>query len=477
MKHYDCIAIGTGSAMSVVEALLRHDPETRVAVVDKDEPGGICLTRACIPSKLLVYPADVVRLIEEAPMLGIQTDIKKVDFRFIMARMRSLISKTSNEIGQNLRQSGTFDYYRDVAEFTGPYSMRVGKNEISADMFLLASGSRPAIPDIEGLDQTGYLTSDTLLDLEELPRSLIIIGGGYVAAEYGHFFSAMGSRVTILGRNTQFLPGEEPEIAAAAREEMSANMDILTSHEVFKIKPGEKGGVLARVRNRKTGEEKELTAEKILVAAGRASNTDILRTDRAGIKTDSRGWLVVDEHLETSVNNIWGFGDATGRYMFKHAANYEARVVYANAVLKKPLAVDYHAVPHAIFTCPEIASVGMKEAQAVEALGPENVAIGYKSFEETARGEAMGARNCFVKVILDESTDRIVGAHIIGPQASILIQEIINLMYTPDRSPAPIYMGMHIHPSLSEVVDRAFQNLMLQSDYQHLLSHRFPEDF
>ncbi len=475
MKHYDCIAIGTGSAMNVVQGLLSRNPETKIAVVDKDEPGGICLTRACIPSKLLVYPAEVVRYLEEAGMQGIHVHIEKIDFQYIMDKMHSFVSETSESIKQSLQELEGVDYYQEVAEFTGLYILRVGKKEIKADMILLCSGSRPAIPDISGLKEVEYLTSDTLLKLKELPGSLLILGGGYVAAEYGHFFSAMGSRVTILGRNPQFLPGEEPEISAVARRKMSKKMDILTNHEVFEVRSKDEHSILARVRDRKTGREKEIEAGKILVAAGRASNTDILRTDRAGIKTDSRGWLVVDEHLETSVKNVWGFGDATGRHLFKHVANYESQVVYANAVLKEPISIDYRAVPHGIFTYPEIAAVGMKEAEAVEAFGREEVAIGFKLFAETARGEAMGVRDCFVKIIVHQAEDKIVGAHIIGPQATILIQEVINLMYTKSQSMEPVLHGMHIHPSLSEAVERAFQNLMPLDDYHHMLREMFPE--
>ncbi len=475
MKHYDCISIGTGSAMNVVQGLLSKDPESRIAVIDKDEAGGICLTRACIPSKLLVYPAEVVRFLEEMGHQGIHVDIRKIDFQYIMERMRGIVSKISKDIEKSLKESGLVDYYRETAEFTGPYTMRVGKEEISGDMILLCSGSRPQIPDILGLNEAAYLTSDTLLKLKELPESLTILGGGYVAAEYGHFFSAMGSRVTILGRNPRFLPGEEPEVSAVARQKLSRKMDILTNQEVFEIRSKGQNKVTAIARDRKTGREKEIEAQKILVAAGRKSNSDILRTDRAGIKTDSHGWLAVNDHLETSVRNIWGFGDAVGSHLFKHAANYESRVVYANAVLKEPMSIDYHAVPHGIFTYPEIAAVGMKEAEAVEAFGEEGIAIGFKLFSETARGEAMGAEDCFVKIILEERKDRIVGAHVIGPQATILIQEIINLMYTETQSPEPIFKGMHIHPSLSEVVERAFQNLMLHRDYQHMLSHMFPQ--
>ena len=178
MKRYDCIAIGTGSAMTVVEGLLSSDPEARVAVVDKDDPGGICLTRACIPSKLLVYPAEVLRQVEEAGKHGIEVDIKRVDFKAVMERMRSIVSTESRDIGRSLVESEAVDYYRETASFTGPYSMQVGDQEISADMILLCPGSRPRVPDIKGLDRVNPLTSDTVLGLEKLPRSLIILGGG-----------------------------------------------------------------------------------------------------------------------------------------------------------------------------------------------------------------------------------------------------------------------------------------------------------
>jgi len=476
MKHYDCIAVGSGSALTVVEGLLEDNPEARVAVVDKDEPGGLCLTRACIPSKLLLYPAEVMRQVQEAAAHGIQVEVKGVDFQAIMQRMRDIVSQESRQIGQSLSESDNVDYYRDVAEFTGPSSMRVGAEEISGEMILLCPGSRPAIPDIQGLDSVDYLTSDTLLSLNDLPQSLVIVGGGYVAAEYGHFFSAMGAEVTILGRNPQFLPRHEPEISAVAEQKMAEHMEIVPNHEVVHVQP-QSGRVLVRARNRETDQDIEFAAERLLIAAGRASNADLLRTDRAGLQADSQGWLMVNDRLETSVKNIWSFGDANGRHLFKHVANHEARVVYANAVLKESMTADYHAVPHAVFTHPEIAAVGMKESEAVAAYGQEGVVIGFHPFEDTARGEAMQVRDCFVKVILEEATNKILGAHIIGPQASILIQELITLMYTDDQSPTPLVKSMHIHPSLSEVVELAFFNLMMRSDYQHLLSHMAPELF
>ena len=208
-----------------------------------------------------------------------------------------------------------------------------------------------------------------------------------------------------------------------------------------------------------------------MLACGRGPVSDILHPERAGIKTDSQGWILVDEYLQTTSPNVWAFGDATGRYLFKHKGNYDSQVVFNNAVLGRKIPYDYHAVPHAVFTDPEIASVGLKESEAVQRLGSDKVLIGFERYEDTAKGEAMAVKRYFVKVIVESDSFRILGAHIIGPQASILIQEIINLMYTPDQSARPLMNAMHIHPALSEVVQRAFGSLITLEQYHHQLRH------
>jgi dihydrolipoamide dehydrogenase len=280
----------------------------------------------------------------------------------------------------------------------------------------------------------------------------------------------MDSKVTIIGRNPRFLPQEEPEVSALAKEELGKRVTILTGYEVLEAArvDGKKKLLASDPQN---GEKRTIEVQEIMIAAGRGPTTDILHPERAGIKTDSRGWLVVNEFLETSAQNVWGFGDANGRYLFKHKANYDTTIVYYNAVLKRKVPVDYHAVPHAVFTEPEIASVGLKEKEAVEQHGQAGILIGFERYEDTAKGEAMAAKNYFAKMIVERATLKILGAHIIGPQASVLIQEIINLMYTQDQSARPLLDAMHIHPALSEVVQRAFQGLMTVEQYHHQLQH------
>jgi mycothione reductase len=456
MKNYDVISIGTGSAMNIVSAMVQGNPETKVAVIDKDEPGGICLTRGCIPSKILLYPAELVRTIERSGQFGLDVDLKLVDFSKVMDRMRALISKDIAMIRQGLSHADNLDYYPAVAEFVAPYTLTVGEETITSKLIFLCTGSKPLIPPIRGLDEVPYLTSDTVLTMTQLPERLAIVGGGYIAAEYGHFFSAMGSDVTILGRNPQFLKQEEPEVSALAEQVLGRHMTIRTNHEVRSVEQAPSGEKTLVAVNRATGEEIEIVSDEVLIAAGRASNADLLHPERAGIETDERGWIVTNEYLETSQPNIWAFGDANGRHLFKHVANYESIVVYYNVVLKQKVKVDYHAIPHAVFTYPEIAGVGLGEREAVQKHGQDDLLVGVYKYEDTAKGEAMGVADYFVKVLVQKKTSRIVGAHIIGPYASVLIQEIINLMYTPEQSAKPITGGMHIHPALTEVVERAF---------------------
>ncbi len=470
MKEYDLIIVGTGSALNYINAIIDMNPDFKVAVIDKDEPGGICLTRGCIPSKLLLYPAELIRTIETAGRFGIDVELKNIDFEFIMERMRRLISNDIDMIRKGLSGNPNIDYYNATAEFLAPYTMTAGGETIKGKMIFLCTGSKPLIPEIKGLDETGYLTSDTVLEMTQLPGSIAIIGGGYIAAEYGHFFSAMVSEVTVIGRNPQFLPDEEPEISALAKRDMSKYMNIITGHEVTRVQKSGNGKKKVIAQDKSSGKEVDIEADEILVASGRGPNTE-LHPEKGGIKTDSTGWIEVNEYMETSWPKVWAFGDADGKYLFKHMANHESTVVFYNAFMNKKIKADYHAVPHAVFSYPEIAGVGMKEGEAIEMYGEENVLIGFEKYEDTAKGEAMDVKDYFVKVIVEKGTKVILGAHIIGPYASILIHEIINLMYTRDGSATPVIQGIHIHPALSEVVQRAFQSLMPPAHYHHVIGH------
>ncbi len=274
--------------------------------------------------------------------------------------------------------------------------------------------------------------------------------------EYGHFFASIGTKTTIIQRPYRVLPEEEPEISDLLKTELGQRMEIYTGYEAFEVKQeGTQKTLVAR--NRQDGSTKEFSAEALMIATGRVSNAGILKPEKTGVKLDEHGFIKVNEYLETSKKNIFAFGDAIGKQMFKHVANYEAGVAWHNAVHDHKVKMDFSAAPHAVFTHPQVASVGLKEEEAKQQ--HYKILVGRAPYRDTAMGAAMGYPEGFVKVIVEQETGKILGAHIVGPEASILIQEVVNAMVSETGSFASIAQAMHIHPALSEVVQNAFGNL------------------
>jgi len=454
MEKFDVIVIGSGSGMLIASAAVGSGLKT--AVVDNGPMGGTCLNRGCVPSKMLIYPADVVSILNEAQRLGVAAAVNAVDFKNIMSRMRSLVNGDSATQARAVQATPGLTWFRDVGTFTSDYTMQVGEHVITAERIFIVSGARPGIPPIKGIGQVDYLTSDTVLELAAPPASIIIVGGGYIGVEYGHFFSGIGTKTTIIQRPPVLVPEEEPEISDLLKSELAQRMAVYTGFEVVSAKQA--GNVKTVVaRNRVDGSLREFAAEALMVAAGRVPNSDLLKPEKTGVKLDERGYIKVNAYLETSKRNIWALGDAIGREMFKHVANYEASLAWHNAVHDHKAEVDYSAAPHAVFTHPQVASVGLREAEAKRQ--GYKILVGKAFYKDTAMGGAMGEPAGFVKVIVEQETGKILGGHIIGAEASVLIQEIVNAMVTEDKSLMPILRAMHIHPALSEVVQNAFGNL------------------
>jgi dihydrolipoamide dehydrogenase len=453
MKDYDVLVIGSGSGMSIADAALNRGMD--VAVVESGPLGGTCLNRGCIPSKMVIYPADVINVIREAGRLGIKASIEEIDFAYIMERSARLVEEDVGHMEDGVRHAHGLTMYRDVGEFVSDYTMEVAGETIEAKNVFIVSGARPLIPPIEGLEEVGYLTSRNVWDIREKPESIIIVGGGFVAVEFAHFFSSVGSEVTLLSRSPRLIKFAEPEISELLGREMGSRMEIHYNLEAVEARISSGLKEIA-TKNKITGEMKHFRAEEIMIAAGRRSNADLLKPERTGVETDRRGYVVVNEYLGTSKPRIWAFGDAIGKHMFKHVANYEAGVAWNNFTHKHKEAVDYSAVPWAVFTHPQVAGVGMTEQQAVDA-GHE-ILVGSYEYANTAKGAAMGVGGAFVKVVIDAASYRILGGSIIGPYAPILMQEVINAMNTADGTVDSIHRAMYIHPAVSEVVQRAFYN-------------------
>ena len=453
MERFDIIVIGSGSGMLVASAAVEQG--FRVALIEHGKMGGTCINVGCVPSKMLIYPADVIATVKEAGKLGVNATLNSVDFNNIMTRRHELVSEDSGHQAMAVEATSEMTWFKETAEFISDYTMKIGTHTISAEKIFIVSGARTALPLIKGIDKVDYFTSDTVLELQTPPKSILIVGGGYIGMEYGHFFASIGTKTTIIQRPERVLPEEEPEISELLKKEMSQRMEIYTGFEVTEAK--QEGQIKKLVaRNRQDGSLHEFSAEAVMIATGRVSNADILKPEKTGVKLDDHNFIKVNEYLETSKKNIWAFGDAIGIQMFKHVANYEAGIAWHNALHEHKAKMDFSAAPHAVFTHPQVAAVGLKEQEAKQ---NHKILVGQALYRDTAMGAAMGFPEGFVKVIVEQETGKILGGHIIGPEASILIQEIINAMVSETGTFAPIAQGMHIHPALPEVVQNAFGNL------------------
>jgi mycothione reductase len=452
MKKYDVIVIGSGCGTNIVDEALAHG--LSVALVDKGPLGGTCANLGCIPSKMLIFAADRITEIQEAKKLGIEAEIRNIDFNFIMERMRKTVREEQERMRRELSHVENLDFYEGQGHFVDDYTIEVTGKKIKGDKIFIASGSRPLIPPIKGLETVDYLTNETVLQLKERPDTLIIIGGGYIAVEYGHFFAAMGTRVTILEMVDRLVLSEEPEISEILKKELSRRMDVYTGVQAEAVKSNGHD-VTVVVNDLRGGVKKEFTAQRILVAVGRRSNADLLKVENTGVEVDKRGFIKIDEYLETTKKNIFAVGDANGQQMFTHVANVEASLAADNAVHGGKIKMDYSAAPHAVYSHPQIASVGMTEEAAKKA---HKVLVGKAKYSDVAQGEAMMEKNGFAKAIVEADTRKILGFHIIGPYAPILIQEVINAMASGGGIDQ-IQTGMHIHPTITELIPHVLSNL------------------
>jgi dihydrolipoamide dehydrogenase len=452
VKTYDVVVIGSGSGQMIVDAALRQG--LRVALVEKGPLGGTCANVGCIPSKMLITPADRVMEIREGRKLGIEAEIQTIDFEAIMERMRRLRDEELEEMRESIEDTEDLDFYPTEGHFVADHTLEVGGTRIRGEKVFIVAGTRSLIAPVPGLDQVDYLTSDTVFDLEERPESMIIIGGGYIACELGHFFSAMGTEVAIVGRNERLVPGEDPEISELLRKKLAERMRVFTGTEASGVRRDD-GGYEVVGRNRRTGEQTEFRGQHLLVATGRQSNADLLRLGNAGIETDQRGFIQVNDYLETNVPHIYAFGDVIGKQLFKHHANREAIVAWHNSQHDDKAAMDYRVSPHAVFTYPQIASVGLTEEAAKR---ERKILVGRAKYTDVAYGVTLMEEDGFAKAIVDAQSKEILGFHIIGPHAAILLQEVVNAMASAGNV-ASVAVGMHVHPALPELVMRALNSL------------------
>ena len=423
----------------------------KVALVENGPLGGTCLNRGCIPSKIVIHAADVAEEIKSAEKFGIKAKIESIDFAAVTNRASRMVDEDSANIEQGIRETEGIDLYKAEGSFVDEHTIKVGDEEISGDRILISSGARPFIPPIDGIDEVDYMTSTEALRQTKQPQSLIVIGGGYIAAELGHFYGALGTKVTIIEMSPLLISREDGDISREFTRIFSEKYNVVLGVKAKKISQKPDGIKVVTIEIAE-GREENIEAEALLVAVGIKPNTDLLKAEKAGIETDNRGNIKVDEYMRTNKPHIWALGDITGVAPFRHAANWQAQYVRQNIKGEQRFKVDHSVMPHAIFSSPQVAGVGLTEEQAKEK------GIKYKvsryDYKNTGMGFAMAEVDGFVKFVLDETGDKILGCHILGPQASTLIHEVIPIMAAGGTADV-IRNSIHIHPSLSEVVRRA----------------------
>ncbi len=461
--HFDLVVVGTGSGNMIMGREYRG---LRIALVESGLFGGTCLNVGCIPTKSFVYPADLADAVGRAGRLGLDATVAPVDWTLLRDRIFARTDEISSD-GLAFRQGPKWpdiEVYLGTARFTGFKEMTVdlndgGQVDLSADRFVLAAGGRPVIPDIPGLDEEGIgqgavHTSDTIMRIDRRPDRLVVVGGGYIAAEFAHVFDAFGTRVTQVVRGSRLLRHHDDDVATTFTRHVIDRYDLRRDTEICGIKPVGPRGDGVRVFLEGPYGETTVDADMILLATGRQPNSDLLNLPATGVTVDDRHRVIVDEYQKTVVPGIYALGDLSSPYALKHVANHEARVVRHNLIHPDdPIVTDHRFVPAAVFTEPQIAAVGLTERQVRER-GLAYV-VGRRDYGGTAAGWAREDTTGFAKVLADPATGLLLGAHIIGPEAATVIQPLVQAMSFGQRAHDVARGQYWIHPALSEVVENA----------------------
>ncbi|WP_458205080.1 dihydrolipoyl dehydrogenase [Haladaptatus sp. NG-SE-30] len=452
MGDFDIVVIGGGTGNKV--ALAAADRGMDVALVERGPIGGTCVNRGCNPSKTLIHRADIVDTVVRAGEFGIDAEVNEIDFSHIVHEVTNTVDGKSERMERTDRERDDITLFRDDARFVDDRTLAVGGERVRGEKVVVAAGARPVVPPIDGLEDVDYLTSREALRLDTQPEHLVVIGGGYIAAELGHFYESLGTHVTIVGRSDVLLSNEDHEVAKTFTEIASRRHTVNVGYEATEVS---QDGDEVTVTAERGDETISVTGDSLLLAAGRRPNSDHLDLDAAGIDTDDRGYVETNEYLETSAENVWAQGDIAGNYQFKHAADWETKYVVKNALDGEREAVDYSSMGHAVFTSPQVAGTGKTE-QELESAG-KAYAVGRCEYQDTVMGKAIKERDGFVKVLADPGDSEILGCHVIGPDASTLVHEVLLALASGSGTVRDVTDTIHIHPALSKVVLKAFENV------------------
>jgi mycothione reductase len=449
---YDLAIIGTGSGNSLVTP---DFDGWRIAIIEESTFGGTCINVGCIPTKMYVYPADAARHVAEVAPLGVDATVERIRWADMRDRIFGRIDPISVS-GRDYRRDGkNTTLYETHASFVDAHTLELGTGDrITAERIVIAAGSRAVVPDVVHRARVPYHTSDTVMRIDAIPPRVAILGGGYIAVEFAHIFSAFGADVTVILRGDKLTKHLDADIGKAFNRCAKQYWDVRPGYHLTHLHTEDAGICMT------LDDGSRFETDLLLVATGRVSNGDRLNAAAAGVALHPDNRVVVDAHQRTSVPHIWALGDVSSEYQLKHVANHEARVVAHNLAHPDDLMEsDHRFVPSAVFTHPQLASVGLTEAQA-EARGLRFVTA-LQPYGSTAYGWAMEDTTSLCKLIADPATGQLLGAHLMGEQAATLIQPLIQAMSFGLGVREMAFGQYWIHPALTEVVENALLALDL----------------
>jgi dihydrolipoamide dehydrogenase len=468
---FDLVIVGGGPG-GYPAAMRAAQYGLRVALIEKERPGGVCLNWGCIPTKAMLRSAEVLETMQHSSDFGIEADNIRLDYPRVLKRKDAIVKGLTDGVGQLLKANGV-TVYSGHARFTTPRTLEivgVGKSPLGASgplynapadasgrphatvagkNIIIATGSSPAQLPIPGVELPGVINSDGAFLLKEVPKRIVIVGGGAVGTEWATLFSAFGSEVILVELLPNLLPVEDEDMGRTlARSFQKRGIKVLTNSTVARIEEGHgKGkGLQVTITDKDGKNEQRVEADNVLIGVSRRPNTLDLNLDRTGVQTDSRGYITVDDQLRTNVPNVFAIGDVVGKILLAHVATHQG-LVAAGVIAGHDDKMDYKAVPAATFTHPEVASVGLTEARAREA--GHDVVIGKFPFAALGRAQTFGSTDGLIKVIADKKYGEVLGVHIIGPSASDLIPEGV-LALQLEATLEDIANTIHAHPTLGE---------------------------
>lgn len=457
MKHYDAIVIGAGQAgVPLCKKLAEAGKKT--VIIERKFIGGTCINDGCTPTKAMVASARMAYLGSRCGDLGVHIDGYKVDMPRIKERKQEIVIRSRNGAQKGIEKTKNLDLLFGEARFTGPKTISVklndgGTEELQADWIFIDTGCKAIVPEIEGLQDIDYLTNTSILELDTVPEHLLVIGGNYVGLEFGQMFKRFGSKVTILERLVRLLPREDEDIAKSMQQILTdEGLDIRTSAQVQKFKKGADGKIVA-ILKLNDGKEHQLTCSHVLLAVGRSPQTKALNLQATGVAVDDKGFIKVNDHLETNVPGIYALGDVKGGPAFTHIAYNDYTIVYRNLIEGANLSIHDRPLPYCMFTDPQLGRIGLSETQAQEK--GLNIKVATLPMEHVARAIETGETRGLMKAVVDAKTKKILGAAIIGEQGGE-IMSVLQMAMEGDITYDRLRYCVFAHPTYSESINNLF---------------------